>query len=89
MISEQLNVAYVLEGSVRKAGNQVRISAQLIEARSDTQLWSESYDRAIDDIFVTQDEIEASVVCCRITSVFFRASPGPDSSFLRRVWWRP
>ncbi len=61
-ISEQLNVAYVLEGSVRKSGNQVRISAQLIDARNDTQLWSESFDRTLDDIFATQDEIAANVV---------------------------
>jgi TolB-like protein/Tfp pilus assembly protein PilF len=61
-IAEQLNVAYVLEGSVRKAGNQVRITAQLIEARSDTHMWSETYDRTLDDIFAIQDEIAAEVV---------------------------
>ena len=61
-IAEQLNVAHVLEGSVRKAGNQVRISAQLIEAQSDTHLWSETYDRTLDDIFAIQDEIAATVV---------------------------
>ncbi len=61
-IAAQLNVAHVLEGSVRKAGNRVRISAQLIEARSDTHLWSETYERTLDDIFATQDEIAARVV---------------------------
>ena len=61
-IAEQLNVDHVLEGSVRKAGNQVRITAQLIEARSDTHLWSETYERTLDDIFATQDEIAAKVV---------------------------
>ena len=61
-IAQQLNVAHVLEGSVRKGGNQVRISAQLIDARSDTHLWSETYDRTLDDIFATQDEIAARVV---------------------------
>jgi len=61
-IAAQLNVAHVLEGSVRKAGNQVRISAQLIEARTDTHLWSETYERTLDDIFATQDEIAARVV---------------------------
>ncbi|MFQ5981831.1 MAG: tetratricopeptide repeat protein, partial [Woeseiaceae bacterium] len=61
-IAEQLNVAHVLEGSVRKAGNQVRITAQLVEARSDTHLWSETYDRTLDDIFATQDDIAARVV---------------------------
>ena len=61
-IATQLNVAHVLEGSVRKAGNQVRITAQLIDTRSDTHLWSETYDRTLDDIFVIQDEIAAAVV---------------------------
>ena len=61
-IAEQLNVAYVLEGSVRKAGDRIRISAQLIEARTDTHLWSESYERTLDDVFATQDEIATRVV---------------------------
>jgi TolB-like protein/lipoprotein NlpI len=61
-IARRLNVAYVLEGSVRKAGDQVRITAQLIEARSDTHLWSHTYDRRLEDIFVIQDEIAATVV---------------------------
>ncbi len=61
-IAQQLNVAHILEGSVRKDDNQVRISVQLIEARSDTHLWSETYERTLDDIFATQDEIAATVV---------------------------
>ena len=61
-VAERLNVAHVLEGSVRKAGNQLRITAQLIDARSDTHLWSETYDRTLDDIFAIQDEIAAEVV---------------------------
>jgi TolB-like protein/Tfp pilus assembly protein PilF len=61
-IASRLNVAHVLEGSVRKAGNRVRITAQLIDARSDTHLWSETYDRPLDDIFAVQDEIAAAVV---------------------------
>jgi tetratricopeptide (TPR) repeat protein len=51
----------VLEGSVRKAGKRVRITAQLIEARSDTHLWSETYDRELDDIFAVQGEIAAAI----------------------------
>jgi len=61
-IAAQLNVAHLLEGSVRKTGNQVRITVQLIEARADTHLWSETYDRTLDNIFATQDEIAARVV---------------------------
>jgi TolB-like protein len=62
VIAERLNVAHILEGSVRKAGNRVRITAQLIEARSDTHLWSATYDRRLDDIFAIQDEVAAEVV---------------------------
>ncbi|MGI9263101.1 MAG: hypothetical protein ACR2QR_13735 [Woeseiaceae bacterium] len=61
-IAESLNVEHVLEGSVRKSGNTVRITAQLIQARTDTHLWSETYDRTLDDIFAIQDEIAATVV---------------------------
>ena len=61
-VAEELNVAHILEGSVRKAGNKVRITAQLIEARSDTHLWSNTWDRELDDIFAVQDEIAAAVV---------------------------
>jgi len=61
-VARELNVVHVLEGSVRKAGNQVRITAQLIDARSDTHLWSQTYDRELDDIFAIQDEIAAAVV---------------------------
>lgn len=60
-IARRLNVAHVLEGSVRKAGNEVRVTAQLIDARSDTHLWSETYDRPLVDIFAVQDEIAAAV----------------------------
>jgi TolB-like protein/Flp pilus assembly protein TadD len=61
-IARALHVANVLEGSVRKAGNSVRITAQLIRAGTDTHLWSQTYDRKLDDIFAIQDEIAADVV---------------------------
>ena len=61
-IARTLHVAHVLEGSVRKAGNSVRITAQLINAGTDTHLWSQTYDRKLDDIFAIQDEIAADVV---------------------------
>jgi TolB-like protein len=60
-IAKILNVAHILEGSVRKAGNQVRITAQLIDARSDTHLWSETYDRELANIFAVQDEIAGEI----------------------------
>jgi len=61
-VARQLGVAHVLEGSVRKSGSKLRITAQLIEAESDRHLWSETYDRELDDIFAIQDEISAAIV---------------------------
>jgi len=61
-IAEKLRVEHVLEGSVRMSGDQLRITAQLIEARSDTHLWSQTYDRRFDDIFAIQDDIATEVV---------------------------
>jgi len=61
-IAEALQVNLILEGSVRRAGNRVRITAQLINARSDRHLWSETFDRDLDDVLVIQDEIASSIV---------------------------
>jgi len=61
-IAERLDVAHILEGSVRRAGNRVRVTAQLIEARSDTHLWSQTYEYELEDIFQIQDDISADVV---------------------------
>jgi TolB-like protein len=61
-IARELGVDHVLEGSVRKAGNQVRVTAQLIDVGSDTHLWSETYTRTLDDIFAIQDEIARAIV---------------------------
>lgn len=60
-IADTLNVAHVLEGSVRKAGTRLRITAQLIKADSGYHLWSETYDRELDDIFAVQDEIARAI----------------------------
>ncbi len=60
--AKQLNVAHVLEGSVRKDGNQLRITAQLIKAEDGFHLWSETYDRELKSVFAIQDEISAAVV---------------------------
>lgn len=61
VIGQQLNVANILEGSVRKAGNRVRITAQLIKVSDGYHLWSESYDRELDDIFAIQEDIAHAV----------------------------
>ena len=60
-VSRDLDVRYILEGSVRKAGNRVRISAQLIDGVTSGHLWADRYDRDLDDIFAVQDEIAHSI----------------------------
>src|SRR6185436_6407436 len=62
VIGQKLNVATILEGSVRKAGNRVRIAVQLVKVTDGYPLWSETYDRTLDDIFAVQDDIAQSVV---------------------------
>ena len=61
-VARQLNVSHVLEGSVRKSGGRVRITAQLIDAASDGHVWAERYDRDLSDIFALQDEISEAIV---------------------------
>lgn len=61
-VAEKLNVGTVLEGSVRRAGDRVRITAQLIEVATDSHLWSETYDRELKDVFAIQDDIARSIV---------------------------
>ena len=60
-IARQLDVRYVLEGSVRKAADQIRVTAQLIDAETDRHLWSQTFDRTLDDIFAIQDEIAGAI----------------------------
>jgi len=61
-VAKTLGVAYVLEGSVRKAGNRVRITAQMIDGSAGDHLWADRYDRDLDDIFAIQDEISKAIV---------------------------
>ena len=68
-IAGELKVDHVLEGSVRKAGNRVRITAQLIDAGSDRHLWSETFDRELVDIFAIQDEIATAIVAALSTEL--------------------
>jgi TolB-like protein/class 3 adenylate cyclase/Flp pilus assembly protein TadD len=60
-IGEQLGVAHVLEGSVQRRGGRVRVSAQLIDARTDAHLWAEHYDRPLDDVFAIQSEVAQAI----------------------------
>jgi adenylate cyclase len=61
-VARDLGVQYIVEGSVRKAGNRVRVTAQLIDAEADRHVWAERYDRDLEDIFAIQDEVTASIV---------------------------
>lgn len=61
-IAQALKVAHILVGSVQRAGNRVRVTAQLIEAHSDTHMWAEHYDRPLDDVFAIQSEIAKTIV---------------------------
>jgi adenylate cyclase len=60
-IAQQLGVAHVLEGSVQRSANRVRVSAQLIDARNDTHVWAEKYDRELADVFAIQSEIAEKI----------------------------
>jgi adenylate cyclase len=61
-IARELGVQYVIEGSVRRAGNRVRVTVQLIDGETDAHLWAERYDRDLEDIFAIQDEITSAIV---------------------------
>jgi TolB-like protein/Flp pilus assembly protein TadD len=74
-IARELNVAHLLEGSVRKAGNRIRITAQLIRATDSSHVWSQSFDRDLSDIFAVQDEIAAAVVDELAIKLLGRAAP--------------
>jgi TolB-like protein len=75
-IGDKLNVGAVLEGSVRRDGNRVRVTAQVSEVRGGTQLWSQNYDRELTDIFAMQDEIAAAVVA----ALRVKLMPGQEPS---------
>ena len=75
-IGRELGVRYVLEGSVRKAGNTVRISAQLIDAKTNNHLWADRYDRDLKDIFTIQDDITKNI----ITSVQVKLTLGEQGT---------
>jgi adenylate cyclase len=61
-VARELGVQYVLEGSTRKAGDRVRVTAQLIDAETDRHIWAERYDRQLADIFDIQDEVTTAIV---------------------------
>jgi len=76
VIADTLNVGYVLEGSVRRAGNKVRVTAQLINAQTDEHLWADTYDRDLTDVFAIQTEIAKKI------AVAMKASLSPEEDRL-------
>jgi len=80
-VARKLAVDVILDGSVRRAGDRVRITAQLIDCRSDRHLWSESYDRELKDVFAVQDEIARNIV----DALKLRLTPAQQQSFQRQV----
>jgi serine/threonine-protein kinase len=79
-VGRQLDVGAVLEGSVRKSGNRLRVSAQLISVHDGYQLWSESYDRELADVFAVQEDVARSIVA----ALRVRLAPGRDSALTVR-----
>jgi adenylate cyclase len=91
-VGRELGVRYVVEGSIRKAGDRVRVTAQLIDAATGNHLWAERYDRTLEDVFAVQEEVTRSIVAALEPQVELaevaharRASPNDDSV---RLAWR-
>lgn len=92
-VGEELGVRYVLEGSIRRAARQVRVTAQLVEAATGTQVWAEKYDRVVEDIFAVQEELTRSIVSAiapqiELTERSRRPRPGNLSAYelALRAW---
>ena len=75
-MAQSLNVANVLEGSVRKSGNRLRVTAQLVSAQDGYQLWSQSFDTELADVFAVQDQISGAVV----TALKLKVLPNSSTS---------
>jgi TolB-like protein len=82
-VGRELGVRYVLEGGVRKAGNRIRVTAQLVEAEGGRQVWAERYDRNLADIFALQDEITEGVTIALVLPLPMPSSTGPCASHRR------
>lgn len=79
LIGNRLGVNHVLEGSVRKAGNRLRITAQLVKCRDGFHLWSQTYDRQLEDVFAIQDDVAAAVAEALGTALGFGESAPPPT----------
>ena len=91
-VAEELGVRYVLEGSLQRSGNQIRVSAQLIDALKGNHLWAERYDREAEDLFTIQDEITRTIVATVQGKVIQRerevsdAKPRANLTALEYIW---
>ena len=89
-IASELGVGYVVEGSVRRSGDLVRITAQLSDVATGSQLWGDRYDRSLADVFAVQDEITESIVAAIEPQVYaaenFHAERKPPDSFALGIW---
>ena len=92
-IGRELGVRFVLEGSIRKAGNRVRITAQLVDAGSGGHLWADRFDRELTDIFATQDEVVQKIVAALAIKLTRREEQrlrrrGTNNVEAYDFWWR-
>ena len=88
-VGRQLGVRYVVEGSVRRAANRLRITAQLIDAQSGMHLWAERYDRALNDVFALQDEVTRTIVdalSIQILAEEHQLYPAMVAKFVQDTW---
>ena len=83
-VSEELGVRYVLEGSVQRSGDRVRINAQLIDALTGHHLWAERYERDLKDIFALQDEITMKI----LTAIRVKLTEGEQAFKCRKIFQR-
>ena len=96
-IGRELGVRYVLEGSVRRSGNQVRVNTQLIDAETDAHLWAERFDRDMGDLFALQNEITSRIAVALslelVTAEAARSTERPDALDYvlrgRAAYWKP
>lgn len=90
-IGSRLDVAHIVEGSVRRSGSEVRVTAQLIDTRTGFHLWSDTYDREVDDLFAVQDEIAGSIAGALLGELEMapaRASRSAVSQEAQELYWR-
>lgn len=88
-IAERLHVSHVLEGSVRKSDNRIRITAQLIQARDGYHLWSETYDRTLEDIFGLQDEIAGKIITALLPQIIENSDSNDATANLHTYRYTP